>query len=173
MNHNIQETQKDDQDFWNIVYSVFFVIFCIILVKILIVVRGDLPTSIPLFDLILIILATFRLVRLFVYDKITRFLRSFFFEANEVYTEEGVTYFSKKERMHGPMRTAYELLTCPWCFSVWAAIVLVFFYFVTSYAWLVILVLAISGVASIIQLLANAIGWSAENGKIQATKAKE
>jgi hypothetical protein len=90
------------------------------------VVRGSLPTSISLFDLVLIILATFRLTRLFVYDKITRFLRDLFFHANEMYTEEGVTYFSKKERMHGPLRTVYELLTCPWCFSVWAGTVVVF-----------------------------------------------
>lgn len=166
-------TQKDDQDFWNIVYSIFFLLFCLLLVKILLIVRGSLPTSISVFDLILIILATFRLVRLFVYDKITRFLRDLFFQANEAYTEEGVTYFSKKERMQGPLRTMYELLTCPWCFSVWAAMVVTFFYFLSPYAWLPILVLAVSGVASLVQVFANMIGWSAENSKLKATKNQE
>ena len=162
-------THKDDQDFWNIVYSILFIVFCFILVKILIIVRGSLPTSIPFFDLVLIILATFRLTRLFVYDKITRFVRDLFFQSNEIYTEEGVTYFAKKERMHGPLRTVYELLTCPWCFSVWASTVVVFFYFVTPYAWLPILVLAISGIASLFQIFANMLGWAAENGKIKAS----
>ncbi len=39
-----------------------------------------------------------------------------------------------------------------------------------SDTWLLILILAISGVASLLQLIANQIGWSAENGKIQASK---
>jgi hypothetical protein len=163
----------DDQDLWNILYSVLFLFFCIILIKILISVRGSLPTSIGFFDAGLIVLATFRLTRLFVYDKITRFIRDFFFLAQESYTEEGVTYFAKKERMHGPLRTAYELLTCPWCFSVWAATIIIFFYFLTPLAWLPIFILAVSGVASITQISSNAIGWAAENGKIKAAKSIE
>lgn len=162
--------QEDDQNFWNIVFSILFIVFCVILFKILVIVRGSVPTAISFFDLSLITLATFRLTRLFVYDKITRFLRDIFFHAHERYTEEGVTYFEKKERMHGPLRTIYELLTCPWCFSIWAAVVVVFLYFLTPDAWLLILVLAISGLASLLQLIANQIGWAAENGKIEASK---
>lgn len=164
------QQHQDDQNFWNSIYSFFFVVFCYFLLKILVIVRGSLPTTISFFDLSLIILATFRLTRLFVYDKITRFLRDLFFHSDEEYTEEGVTYFSKKERMHGPLRTVYELLTCPWCFSVWAAVILLFFYFLTPYAWLPILILAVSGVASFLQLTANMVGWVAENGKIKASK---
>jgi hypothetical protein len=161
---------KDDQNFWNIVYSFFFVLFCLTLLTILLVVRGTLPTSISFFDMSLVILATFRLTRLFVYDKITRFLRDLFFHSKEEYTEEGVTYFAKKERMHGPLRTIYELLTCPWCFSVWASATVLFFYFLSPYAWLPILILAVSGVASFLQIVANMLGWAAENGKIKASK---
>lgn len=169
----MQQNYSDDQNFWNLVYSAFFLIFIVVLGWVLVQKHGVLPTYIPLADFALIVLAVFRLTRLFVYDKITRFLRDFFFHAHEEYTEEGVTYFAKKERMHGPLRTAYELLTCPWCFSVWAAVVVVFFYFLTPDAWIAILVLAISGVATLIQLLSNAIGWAAENGKIQATKGHQ
>lgn len=158
----------DDQNFWNIVFSCFFLVFFVALLKILFVVRGSLPTSISFFDLSLVVLATFRLVRLFVYDKITHFLRDLFFHANETYTEEGVTYFAKKERTHGPLRTVYEIIICPWCFSVWAATVVTFFYFLTPLAWLPILILAVSGVASSIQVFVNMVGWAAENSKIQA-----
>ena len=164
------KNNTNDQNFWNIVFSILFLAVCVGLIKILIIVHGSIPTAISPFDLSLIILATFRITRLFVYDKITRFLRDFFFHANEEYTEQGVTYFTKKERTNGPLRTVYELLTCPWCFSVWSAIVVVFFYFLTPYAWLPILILAVSGVASLLQITANMIGWSAENGKIRATK---
>lgn len=160
----------DDQNFWNAVYSLFFLVVCGVLFYVLILVTGEAPRSISIFDATLVVLATFRLTRLFVYDKITRFIRDFFFHAEEEYTEEGVTYFIKKERTSGPFRTAYDLLTCPWCFSVWASVIVLFFYFLTSYAWFPIAVLAISGVASIIQLLSNMIGWNAENGKLQATR---
>lgn len=164
------QNNNADQNFWNIFYSLLFIAFAYGLAKILFVARGGLPTSISFFDLSLIILATFRLTRLCVYDKITRFLRDFFYQANEVYTEQGVTYFVVKERTSGPLRTMYELLTCPWCFSIWAATVVVFFYYLTPLAWLPILMLAVSGVATMIQLTVNMIGWAAENGKIKASK---
>ena len=166
----MQNNKKDDQDFWNIFYSILFALFSWGLFKILIIVRGSLPTSISFFDLSLVVLATFRLTRLFVYDKITRFLRDMFFLSNESYTEQGVTYFPKKERTNGPLRTIYELLTCPWCFSIWAGLMVIFFYFLTPLAWLPILILAISGVASFFQIFANMIGWIAENGKLRAQK---
>lgn len=165
----MSDITTDDQNFWNAVYSVFFLAVCASLFYTLILVNGTVPRSIGMFDTVLVVLATFRLTRLFVYDKITRFVRDFFFHADEEYTEEGVTYFIKKERTTGPFRTAYDLLTCPWCFSVWASVIVLFFYFLTPYAWFPIAVLAISGIASIVQLIANMIGWNAENGKLQAT----
>lgn len=164
------QNDSNNQNVWNAIFSLFFVVVCFVLFKILVSVRGSVPTSISFFDMSLLILAAFRITRLFVYDKITRFLRDMLFHVEEVYTEEGVTFFGKKERTRGPLRTAYDLLTCPWCFSVWAAVGVSFFYFLTPDAWLPIFVLAISGVASLLQLVANMIGWVAENGKIQASK---
>jgi hypothetical protein len=163
--------KKDDQNFWNILYSIFFIVVACVMIRSLYVTNGHLPTSIPLFDLGLIVLATFRLTRLFVYDKITRFLRDMFQHAEEEYTQEGVTYFRKVERTNGPFRTAYELLICPWCFSIWAALFVTYAYFArTQLFWLPILILAISGVATAIQILVNMIGWTAENKKLEANK---
>lgn len=165
--------KKDDQDFWNFMYSLFFITISGILFFTVYTVKGSLPTSIPIFDFSIIILATFRLTRLFVYDKIAKFFRDFFTIVEERYTEEGVTYFEKKEPVYGPKRTAYDLLTCPWCFSVWASVVVVFFYLITPISWVIICILAISGVASFIQITANMIGWSAENGKLEALRGKK
>ncbi len=148
--------------------------FVIILLVILHRVRGALPISISLADAVIISLASFRVVRLFVYDKITRFIRDFFFKIDEYYTEEGVTYFEHREFARGWRRTMSDLLACPWCFSIWAASVVTFFYFLTSYAWLPIFILAISGVASFFQVTSNMVGWSAEKRKLEAHRlAKE
>lgn len=140
-----------DQDRWNFIFSVLFLIFVGVLARTLGVLEGRVPTSIPLFDFFLIVLATFRLIRLFVYDKITQFFRDWFIDAER-----------------GPRKTIYGLLTCPWCLGIWAAMVITFFYFLSPVAWLFILVLAVSGLASLVQLFANGIGWRAENLKMDA-----
>lgn len=165
--------QKNDQNFWNIVYSLFFIIVAVAMARSLHVTNGHLPTSISLFDLSLLVLATFRIVRLFVYDKITHFLRDMFQHVEEEYTQEGVTYFKKVERTGGPLRTAYELLICPWCFSIWAALFVAYAYFLqTQLFWFPILILAISGLASGIQVFINMIGWTAEKRKLEAIDQK-
>ena len=161
---------KNEQHVWYIAYSVFFLVVAILMIKSLYVANGQLPTSIPLFDLGIIVLATFRLTRLFVYDKITLFLRDLFQHTEEEYTQEGVTYTKKTERTTGPLRVAYELLVCPWCFSIWAALFVTYAYFLrTELFWLPILILAISGVATAVQILVNMLGWIAENKKLDAT----
>jgi hypothetical protein len=161
---------KEEHDgFWYALYSIFFALVAGGMLWSLYRANGTLPTSIPTFDLMLIILATFRLTRLFVYDKITHFIRDMFQHADETYTQEGITYYAKVERKNGALRVAYELLICPWCFSIWAALFVSYAYFVrTELFWLPILILAISGVATAIQILVNLIGWTAENRKLDA-----
>ena len=96
-------------------------------------------------------LAVFRIIRLFVYDRITKWFRDMFvgFES-------------------GPGKTINDLLGCPWCIGVWASVVVVFFYYLSSISWIVILMLAVASVASFLQILANLIGWKAENLKLDA-----
>lgn len=158
----------DDQNLWNFIYSIFFAAFFAALMWVLYRVHGELPTSIAFFDALLIALATFRLIRLFVYDKITRFIRDLFVEYREIYSEQGVTYLEAHQPGSGPLRTLSELLACPWCFGVWAGLVVTFFYYLTPFAWFPIFVLAMAGVGTLLQLLANLLGWSAENGKLRA-----
>lgn len=161
--------ERNNQSVWYIAYSAFFIIIAILMVWSLYVSRGGLPTSISLFDLVILILATLRFVRLFVYDKITFFIRDWFQHAEEEYTHEGVTYIRKVERTDGPLRVGYELLTCPWCFSIWVALLVTYAYFIrTELFWVPILIFAISGAASGVQILVNMFGWSAENKKLDA-----
>lgn len=170
----METNEKNDQNFWNIIYSLFFILVATAMIWSLQKVHGALPTSISLFDLSIIALATMRLTRLFVYDKIARFLRDMFYHREEVYTEEGVTYYRKTERTYGPFRTAYELLICPWCFSMWAGVFVTYAYFLNKdIFWLPIFMLAVSGVATGVQLLLNMVGWIAENKKLEANEKNE
>ncbi len=137
-----------DQNLWNIIYALFFLIFVAVLSRTLFLKLGYFPTSISLPDFFLIVLATFRLIRLFVYDKITFFLRDLFADAER-----------------GPLKTFSELLACPWCFGVWCSAVILFLYYYTPLSWYFILLLAVGGLASFLQLLSNAIGWNAEHSK--------
>ncbi len=141
-----------DQYKWNFIYSLFFVGLIVFATYLIIKKFNGLPTTIVPFDFFLITLATFRVVRLFVYDKITLFIR------------EPLSTFQS-----GPFKTIYELLTCPWCFGVWGAFSLVFFYYYFyQFFWWIILALAISGFATFIQLTVNMIGWRAEGLKLEA-----
>lgn len=114
------------------------------------------------FDYLVVTLATWRLTRLFVYDSITRFVREQFMDV----VKSGRGYRLEKPKS-GPRRLLAELFSCPWCCSVWAGTFVVFFYVLTPYAVYPLVVLAVSAVASFMQLLANLVGHNAERAKKQ------
>jgi hypothetical protein len=145
---------RTEQNIWNAFFVLLYAILFISALSVLSRANGGLPTEIPLFDVFLIAFASFRLIRLFGYDKIMRWLRDLF------------SGFKK-----GPGKTISDLLGCPWCIGPWVVLGLSFFYFlIPEIAWLPLFVLSIAGVASVIQILSNLIGWSAEHKKIKATK---
>lgn len=127
-------------------------------------INGTFPTSIPLFDFVLLSLAAFRITRLIVYDKITRWFRELFADTRE-FEEAGVVFVEIKPYGVGIRHTIHDLLQCPWCIGVWSALIAAFFYFVFPWAWFVILFLAVAGVSSLLQVSANLIGWKAESLK--------
>jgi len=149
-----------DQYFWNLVFSLFF--FGVVVMAAVILETEARLTWVQLttVDYLIIVLATWRLTRLFVYDAITKFIREQFWDVVPV----GKKSELEKPRF-GPRRTIADLLSCPWCFSMWAAAVVVFFYLITPYAIFPIMLLAISAVATFLQLLSNAVGHKAEKLK--------
>lgn len=149
-----------DQYFWNVIFSVFFVLLVIMGAIILETEARIAYTELTITDFTLITLATWRLIRLFVYDHITKWLREQFWDVKKV----GKGYTLEKPKF-GPRRTLADLLSCPWCFGVWAAAVVTFSYLVTPYAYYVTIFLAISAVASFLQILTNMVGWQAEKLK--------
>ena len=151
-----------DQYFWNVVFSVFF-LGLIIMATIILETESRIPlTELTLTDYVLITLATWRMVRLFVYDAITKFFREQFWDIVKV--GKGLELEKPK---FGPRRTLADLLSCPWCFSVWAAAMVSFIYLISPYGVYFVLLLAISAAATFLQLLSNLIGHKAEAAKIE------
>jgi hypothetical protein len=136
--------------FWNFVLSLFYAgLVCSGIYWL--TMTGRLYADVPIMALVLMTLAIFRLVRLFCYDIITKFIRDWFAGA-------------KKNSLN---HTISELLNCPWCTGLWFSFIIVFFYFATPYAWPLILILGLGAAASFLQVFANLIGWHAEGKKRQ------
>jgi hypothetical protein len=95
---------------------------------------------ITLMDFIILTLASFRLTRLFVYDRIFQSLRNPFFDEFE---EDGETYLQ-------PNGFIGELLSCHWCTGFWCAVVVCIPYFLFGMG-LITLIFAVAGLASLIQ----------------------
>lgn len=148
-----------DQHVWNIVFSILFVGYVTALGIVSYTYAPASFASISPMEFLLLALASMRLTRLFVYDKITAFVREQFYDI----APDGVTFIKP---LHGPRRTLADLFSCPWCFGVWASATVVFAYYVAQpYLWYPILFLAFAGAASILQVFANMIGWTAERTK--------
>lgn len=150
-----------DQYFWNLVFLVFFSVLIFLATVVLETEAWKPYQDLTLFDCALIVLASFRIVRAVIYDKIFAFFREQFYDASEV---KGKILLVKPEG--GPRRTIADLLSCPWCFGVWATAMVSFIYLLTPFAFYAVLVLALSGAASFLQLTANLIGWKAEGAKL-------
>lgn len=159
---------KEDQNFWNFLASVVFVVALIVAMhEVWGEHGGAFPHAVPVFDAILMAFASFRITRLIVYDKIARWFRELFAKREE-YVEDGVTYVRISSYQYGLRHTIYDLLQCPWCIGFWSALVIAFCYFIFPWAWFFIFFLALAGAGSLIQIIANGIGWRAENLKMEA-----
>ena len=149
---------------WNILASIFFIILCILMYMCFLTMRPE-NFSINIFDIVILSLANFRLIRLFIYDNMTLFIRESFMDLK--------IQDDKYEFVHSKNSfklTMYKLMTCPWCFGVWAAFVSSFLYFTFPVFVYVFIILAISAVASFLMLLTNLIGWYAEGKKREVDK---
>ncbi|MGJ7919153.1 DUF1360 domain-containing protein [Neobacillus sp. LXY-4] len=94
----------------------------------------------------MLILASYRLTHLIVFDKITEFIRKPFMKKIEVITEEGPKIKEVPKSLFG------YLLNCYWCAGVWSAIFLGSFYLLApKYAIYLIFILSIAGAQAILE----------------------
>lgn len=131
---------ENEQDKWNFISSIIFLILVILLTLYL---KNQISPNyhISPYDFVLLILATFRLVRLFTYDSVTGYIRRY------------LAGFEK-----GPGKTLSNLINCPWCTGVWMSLITTFVYFAVSYSWVFILILALAGAGTFIQIIVWKIG---------------
>ncbi|MFE8700414.1 DUF1360 domain-containing protein [Cytobacillus sp. FJAT-54145] len=114
--------------------------------------------DISFIELVMISLASFRLTRLIVFDKITEFIRSPFFVEEEEVNEFGETevyYVPKKGGLKGFLG---ELLSCYWCTGIWSATFLCILYMIwPSVTFPILLILSTAAIAAIIEALIQRI----------------
>lgn len=134
--------------FWNTLFGLFFAAI-VLKGSFWLYTTGALDREVTAGEFTLMALAIFRLVRLSSYDVVTQFIR------------DGLA----KGKPGTFVGTLSQLIHCPWCAGLWFAFFVVFAFYATPIAYAVILVLALAGVASFIQVLSNLIGWNAEGKK--------
>ncbi len=149
-----------DQYFWNFVFGLFFLVL-VTVGAIVLETESRIPfDELTFTDFALMTLATWRLTRLFVYDTVMKWFREQFYDVKKV----GKGYTLEKPKF-GARRTIADLITCPWCFGLWAGASVTFFYLLTPYAVYFALFLSISAVASFLQITGNLVGHKAEQLK--------
>lgn len=156
-----------DQYFWNFVFSAFFIALTIMGAIILQTEAYRPVETFTLADYALVTLTTFRLIRLFIYDAITKFFREQFWDAKTV--GRGIVL---EKPASGPRRTLADLLGCPWCLGVWLAALVTFAYAMFPIVYYFTVFLAIAGVATAIQIGCNLLGHSAERCKLENERLK-
>lgn len=106
------------------------------------------------FLLVIFIFASFRLTRLLVYDKITRFIRSPFIDEKEVTEPDGSVETYTKSKGTGLQKWIGDLLSCYWCTGIWTtAGLLLFYYKMPALTEPLLLLLAIAGLAAIVETI--------------------
>jgi hypothetical protein len=152
-----------EQYFWSFVFSVFFLIL-VVMGAIILETEARLDwVNLTTFDYAVMLLASWRLTRLFVYDSITRFLREQFMDV----VKSGRGYKLQTPK-NGPRRLLADLFACPWCMSIWTSTMVVFIYMLTAYAVFPFVLLGMSAVVSFLQIGTNLVGHQAERAKNQS-----
>lgn len=100
------------------------------------------------FNFTLLALATWRLTRLMTHDKITAFVREQLYDIKKT----GRQVVLEQPKL-GPRRVLIDLWSCPYCMSLWTGSVLFFVYLLSEHMAFVVWVLALSAVASALQIL--------------------
>ncbi len=113
--------------------------------------------DIGIFDFAVISLATYRMTRLVVYDRLLKLFR-------DIIKSLSGTGFGDSLK---------SIITCPWCAGVWISLFNVFIFFVVPYGNMFLYIMAIAGIATFLQLLVNITGLTAEGKQIDVKKKRK
>ena len=132
--------RKNGQTFWHNFFSVLYLALVVLAIYSL-NLGNKLDKNISWFDFTLLFLATFRLIRLFVYDTVTEHIRAYL-----------------RNYHYGYRRELSMLIHCPWCTGIWSALFVTFIFFYDPLSRFFILALALAGAGSFLQTVAWKIG---------------
>ena len=140
-----------DQHAWNALIFILFPVLVVVTYR-LFESQGYLQTlfSLSVFDLLLISLATFRLIRLVCFDKIFSFARVVFYDT----LPDGTMIKPPK----GFRRAVAELMECPWCVGIWASCVITVFYVVTPLGRFFAILLMTAALGTFFQVISRRVG---------------
>ena len=142
---NILHKPNHKQKSWNFLATLFYIL-CLFALGYILKVNDIEANDIKLRDMILMTLATYRMTRLLVFDSIFKLFRDFVKDRSRYL----IFYVTR------------EIITCPWCAGVWAAVIIVAIYYLVPFGKILIILFALSGVASFIVILVNYFGLAAE-----------
>jgi len=123
---------------WNF-WSAFVFLGAVWLVAFFLKREGMDMRDLTLKEALLIILATTRLTRILVFEKILKHFRDALKRREHLYV----------------IGTIHSMVTCPWCAGVWMTLIIIVFYYLIPYGELLIYVLALSILASMMILVSN------------------
>ena len=135
---------------WNF-WSAFFFFGLVALMGYLLEKKGVDLREISFKESVIIILASYRMTRILVFEKIFKYLRD---------------ALKKREGLY-VIGTLSSIITCPWCAGVWVTLTVIVFYFLLPYGVLLVYVLALAGIASLVILVSNLLHmWTEGKQKI-------
>lgn len=135
-----QNGDGENLAFWHNFFSGIY-LFLVVVAIYYLESSQKLAKEVSVFEFFLLALATFRLIRLLVYDSVTQHIRDYL-----------------ERQTSGIGRELALLINCPWCTGVWAGLFVGFLFFVSPLATFFILILALAGLGSFMQTVAWKIG---------------
>ncbi|WP_195576117.1 DUF1360 domain-containing protein [Paenibacillus sp. 1001270B_150601_E10] len=102
---------------------------------------------------IILILASFRLTHLIIYDDIAAPLRSLFVTTSIITLENGQQVVQHEVAPKGIKRWLGLLFTCHWCMGIWSSLILILLWLFVPYAIWLLVILAVAGAAAIIETI--------------------
>lgn len=145
-----------DQYFWNFIFSFFFLILVILGIIILDTEARMSLTELTMFEVGILVLATWRLTLLLGSDTATRWFREQFYDIKKV----GKSYTFEIPKV-GPRRVFLDVVTNPVRSSVWIGASLTFCYLLSDIMFYPLLFLAI---ASLVVIVNEVVGWLQSQG---------
>ena len=142
MDRILNERKHQAWNFW----SAFFFFGMVALFGYLLQKKGVDIKDMNFKEAIIIVLASYRLTRILVFEKIFKYFRDVLKRREDLYL----------------LGTLSSIITCPWCAGVWVTLTIIVFYYLVPFGALLVYVLALAGIASIVILYSNMLHMRTE-----------